>query len=121
MFNSSVNILNSKSGQFVGLDFFFLLSVVFIHFDPFGIKITFPFIFLLFFIFYFRPNRITLNYLFYSIFILFISIFNFYIIKDVLIIDFLKMIPFKKNFFTIFVNCASYKPNFVVIKLKLSS
>ena len=74
----------------VNYSFLFLISGIFVHFDPVGFKVTFPFFYLIYLFSSFRLSNTSISYYTLTFPLIFVCIFNFFSTDDVILEDFLK-------------------------------
>lgn len=93
-------------------NFFFFITIILVHFDPIGVKITFAFFYLFGILMSFRATLNTYKYAFFSLSLFAIAIYNFFVFKDVEISDFIKtflLLLFSVFFHIFFSTCSRYK------------
>jgi hypothetical protein len=109
---SSEYFSNQKISKTVNYSFLFLISVVFVHFDPIGIKITFPFFYLIYLFFSFRLSNTSISYFTLTFPLIFVCIFNFFSTDGVILVDFLKtffLLIFSLLFHIYFSTCKGFQ------------
>jgi hypothetical protein len=72
------------------INFFIFLSFIFVHFDPFGLKLTLPFFFLILLFFSFNFSNLFLVFITLSSLFYFFIFFNFLLLEDVNYLFFLR-------------------------------
>lgn len=93
-------------------NFFFFITVILLHFDPIGAKITISFFYLLSISLSFRATLNTYKYAFISLSLFAIAIYNLFTFKDVEISDFIKtflLLVFSVFFHVFFSTCSRFE------------